>query len=668
VPASATDLPTAEALERLDSLRAAVSLLRNQGANGAPLHQRWGLYRGNAILPAARAAYFANFDRLMFGTTRSAMADSLTALPETPRVTDDYGATYDLLKAYLITTSHPGNSTVEFLPPVLMRSWLAGREIDSARTQLAERQMAFFADELRVDNPFPAQPDAPLVQRSRVFLTKFTGSERIYNFMINEAGKTNPSVNFNRSVPGSAAVLVDGYEVPGAFTKSGWAFMQTALGNVDQFFAGEPWVMGDQGVVSSVDRARIVQELRTRYVADYLRHWRTFLRSASVPRFSGMSDAGRKLTALSGSQSPILALLATVARNTDVDSVAIKPVFHAVHQVTPPAGANDPLIGEKNQPYVGALLALTTAVEQAANAPAGNDAALPGVATSALAARSTTRQIAQGFRPDGEGQVHSLVEGLMQMPISHAEALTRTVGTGELNARGADFCRPFRLLMEKYPFSPGAPVEATWPEVAEIFGPTGSLRTFYERTLSRALVQQGPTYVPREGSQIQLSPQFIAFFNKAMAVSDALYKENATSPRMTLNLRPLMTSNIEWVTIAIDGVTQRWTRNETQIRSLTWNGPISTSATIAVRAGGREGVLQTFQGPWSFFKLIHSIDSWGSTGGVYRPAWDVRLGGRQVVNDNVPVQLVVEMHLGATAPIMWDGYFSGLGCVTSVAR
>ena len=668
IPASATDLPTADALERLDSLRARVALLRHQERDGAPLRQQWGLYRGNAILPAARAAYFANFDRLMFGSTRSAMADSLTALPESPRVTDDYGRTYDLLKAYLITTSHPGNSTAEFLPPVLMRSWLAGREIDSARTQLAERQMAFFAEELRVDNPFPAQPDPALVQRSRAFLTKFTGTERIYNSMITEAAKTNPPVNFNRSIAGSAAVLVDGYEVPGAFTKSGWAFMQTALGNVDRFFAGEPWVMGDQGVVSSVDRARVAQELRTRYVADYLRHWRTFLRSASVVRFGGLADAGRKLTVLSGNQSPILALLSTVANNTDVDSVAIRPLFHAVHQVTPPSVTNV-LVVEKNQPYVVALQALTTAVEQAANAPAGQgDAALPAVATSALAARGTTRQMALGFQPDREGQVHVQVQSLIEAPINNVEILTRTVGTGELNRLGADFCGPFRLLMEKYPFSPGAPVEASWLEVGAIFGPTGSLRTFYERTLSRALVQQGNTYVPRENSQIQLSPQFIAFFNKAMAVSDALYKENPANPRMTLSLRPLLTGNIEWVTITIDGVTQRWTRTDAQNRSLTWNGPLATSASIAVRAGRQEGVLQSFNGTWSLFRLIHQIDGWGSTGGVYRPAWDVRFGGRQVMNDNVPVQLVVEMHLGATAPIMWDGYFSGLGCVTSVAR
>ncbi|HEX6632132.1 MAG TPA: type VI secretion protein IcmF/TssM N-terminal domain-containing protein, partial [Gemmatimonadaceae bacterium] len=56
-------LPEADALRRLDSLRAEVARLGEYGRDGAPLRLRWGLYAGDRIQPDARRAYFARFER-----------------------------------------------------------------------------------------------------------------------------------------------------------------------------------------------------------------------------------------------------------------------------------------------------------------------------------------------------------------------------------------------------------------------------------------------------------------------------------------------------------------------------------------------------------------------------------------------------------------------------
>jgi type VI secretion system protein ImpL len=669
IPASATDLPTADALLRLDSLRGRVALLREYERDGAPLHLRWGLHTGPTVLDAARREYFRNFDRLMFGATRQAMAGSLASLPDAPRASDEYGATYDLLKAYLITTSHPAHGTAEFLSPVLMRSWLGDRTIDGERMQLAQRQLDFYAGELPIENPFPAPPDSATVQRTRAFLAKFAGTERIYQFMLAEAGKANPAVRFDRAVPGSGAVLVNGYEVPGAFTKGGWTFVQNALSNVDRFFEGEAWVVGDQ-LAGQVDRAQVVRQLRAQYIADYQRHWRTFLRSASVARFGGLQDAGRKLTALSGNQSPLLALFSIVSRNTDVDSAAIAPVFQPVHQLNPP-GITDKLIGEGNQAYINALVALASAVEQAANAPHGqSDAMMPAVTTSAATAKVATRQLAQSFRIDAEGHVETIVQSMLEAPIGYVESLTRTVGTSDLNARGRDFCAPFRRLMEKFPFSPSATVAATVPEIAAIFQPgSGSLHQFYDRSLQRALVREGNTFVQRPDSPVRPSPEFVAFLGRAMEVSDAFYRESATTPRMRFMLRPLITQNIEWVSVTIDGQTERFTSREPQARPFIWNGPTpASSASISVRAGRQEGSIASFQGPWSLFQLFHEVERLSSQGSVLLPEWPVRINGNQAMHDGNEVVLRAELHLGGVAPIMWERYFDRMTCVAEVTR
>src|SRR6185503_11175303 len=99
------------------------------------------------------------------------------------------------------TTSHPEKSTAEFLAPALMTRWLGGRGIDSARAQLARKQFETYANELKYANPFPDTADAAAVAKGRKFLRQFAGSERIYQFMLAEAAKTNPPAQFNKKVP-----------------------------------------------------------------------------------------------------------------------------------------------------------------------------------------------------------------------------------------------------------------------------------------------------------------------------------------------------------------------------------------------------------------------------------------------------------------------------------
>jgi len=133
-------LPPADALRRLDTLRAEIDTLSAYEHDGPPLSLRWGLYSGSTIYPEVSRVYFAGFNRLMFANTRAALLESLRSLPDAPRASDDYGNSYSLLKSYLITTTHPEKSSVEFLSPILMKQWVGGRMLDPERTQIAQRQ------------------------------------------------------------------------------------------------------------------------------------------------------------------------------------------------------------------------------------------------------------------------------------------------------------------------------------------------------------------------------------------------------------------------------------------------------------------------------------------------------------------------------------------------
>ncbi|HEU4628703.1 MAG TPA: ImcF-related family protein [Gemmatimonadaceae bacterium] len=666
-------LPDVDALRRLDSLRAEVARLGEYGRDGAPLRLRWGLYTGDRLYPDARRAYFARFERTLLAPARGALLRTLQGLPESPTTTTDYGPTYDALKAYLITSGHADKSTVPFLAPALLRAWLDGRQLDPERTALAQRQFEFYADELRRADPYDYAPEQVAVERGRAFLRQFEGADRIYQFMASEAARSNAAVQFNRSVPGSAAYVVDTYEVPGAFTKGGWAFMQDALKNVDRFLKGEEWVLGPDATAPTVDRRELAAQLRARYEADYVRHWREYLRAGRVARYANLKDAAQKLQALSGPQSPLLAMLALASRNTAVDSAgAVTRAFQPVHAVLPPA-VTDKYVSEANAPYVQALAALGAAVDQAAAAPPGQgEAAAQQAAGSASQAKLAVNQVAQGFNVDTAGHVEAIVQQLLSEPIVAVEPYLRNVGSGELNAAGARFCASFGTLMGKYPFDPNAATEATVDEVAGMFKPgTGLMWTFYDEVLQKVLARQGNQVVPRPGAPMAPNAAFVGFFNRAALLSAALFPDGSEDPRFSFALRPVLSEAIPGVTVAVDNQVARFTRTANDLTPFQWQASTARSARLAGQLGGAEvNFLGPYNGPWALFKLFHRADRWQGANGTYTVEWTPRMSGGQPMTlaDGTPVRVVVELRLPGVPPVLQRGWFDGLRCVSRVAQ
>ena len=271
-------LPSMDMLTKLETLRQSVETLSDYQQNGAPFSMRWGLYVGDSLYPDVRRIYFQHFQHLLFGQAQANLVQTLSALPGAPGPNDQYGPAYDTLKAYLITTSNHDKSTSLFLSPVLMKAWVAGRDIDQDRVQLAQKQFDFYSEQLKIENPYSSEYDTLVVARARNYLSQFSGRERVYRFMLAEADKANPPINFNKKFPGSAEVVVDRTEVSGAFTKGGWAFMQDALQNLPKYFSGEQWVLGQESS-SNVDLAKLATDLRSRYQQDFIEQWRSFLRN-----------------------------------------------------------------------------------------------------------------------------------------------------------------------------------------------------------------------------------------------------------------------------------------------------------------------------------------------------------------------------------------------------
>src|SRR5262249_33286803 len=109
----------------------------------------------------------------------------------------------------------------------------------------------------------------------------------------------------------------------------------------------------------------------------------------------------------------------------------------------------------------------------------------------------------------------------------------------QANAGGAGFCSAFNQMTTKYPFAPNASIETSPAELAALLQPgSGSLWQFYDATLKPLLVQQGTTYVAAPNAPMKVNPDFLRFFNRVAALSNALYAPGSQGLAFTAHILP----------------------------------------------------------------------------------------------------------------------------------
>jgi type VI secretion system protein ImpL len=645
-------------LRKLETLRQALERLTGYHRDGGPLGYRWGLFTGEDLYPEARRIYFARFQQLLLLPTQRAIAPFLNGLP--PKPGPEYSPTYDALKGYLITTSNHDKSTREFLPPVLMKWWKNDRTVDDERTQLAQKQFDFYSAELKDENPFSSENDRAAVAHARIYLAQFAGADRVYAFMLSEASKNNPPIDFNRQFVDSARIVVEPHVVPGAFSKGGWAFMKDAIPHADRYFSGEEWVLGKQQS-GSLDRAALEQEIRTRYNKDFTDHWRTYVKSAAVQRYTGIPDAAQKLGVTSSAQSPLLALLCLGSENTTVDDPAVAAVFQPVQTVVP-AGCTAKYNAPSNQAYMASLLTLDASLEAISTQQGPSEAAAAPTLTNAMQAHLAARQMAQAFRADSD--LGAPVQKLLEDPITNAEGVLRGLGPGELNKKGKDACAQIRPILSKFPFNPRSQADATIQDVNAIFAPKqGAIWQFYEANLQKLVSRQG---VPVPGAPIQITPGFQNYLAKAAAFTDAAYPNGAANPQLKYSVRGVIGPDTERISGNIDGQNVEFVGPGAAAKALTWPGPVPGMQLSIRLKGGNESLYPAYPGLWAVFRFVADADR--HAGPVVE--MDARAGkGNQLVRNpanNQPVTIKLEI---TANPMVFDkSYFAGMGCVAEVAK
>jgi type VI secretion system protein ImpL len=594
-------------LQKLDRLRQEVAMLSSYQRDGVPMGMRWGLYVGDQIYPDAKRVYFDRFRQLLFADTQSKLLDALRAVPDKPGPNDSYDVAYGELKAYLITTSDHEKSTKEFLSPVLMSHWRAGRDIDADRAALATSQFDFYSTELTVENPFPANNYPTTIERARAYLRNFAGIDRFYSQLLAKASQNNRDMSFNDQFADAAGVIASGHRVRGAFTRGGFSFVSDALKNPSLYLAGEEWVLG-KTVASELDAATLQQKLTQRYDQDFVNEWHEVLQTSAVVPYRDFNDADKKLEKLTSPTSPLLELFWFISHNTAVGATDVSDPFLPVQAVEPPGPpdkAPDQYKLPSNTDYVVALAKLQSDIDALAHSPGAVDPALASQTMTSAGAAKVAATAAVGTRVDQKFHNENTVRQLLEEPITNAEALLSRVPGDAANGGGKGFCAQFAALTNKYPFKPDSPLDLSIDELNSIFAPPkGALWTFYDASLKQYLIKNGSRYVAAGAGTVKLAPVFIDFFNRAAQLSDALYPSGSPPPHFSYTLRQ-MPSNLEGVVLKIGTETLE---GAGQQKTFVWTG-----ATEDIQVTSKTGdTLDSFNGPWAVFKFVARAHQLGS--------------------------------------------------------
>jgi type VI secretion system protein ImpL len=648
-------------LTKLDNLRSELVDLSYYAEHGAPFSLRWGLYEGDQILPDARRVYFERFRRLLFAEAQKRVTDNLDGLAGKSAANapnDAYQKSYDELKEYLITTEPADHdkSTKEFLTPVLMTHWVADRDIDKDRRDLAALQFDYFATELAKENPFPTGNSKPLIEQARAYLKQFSGIDRNYVQLLSKA--TQKDASFGDQFPDAAGVIVSSYKVKGAFTRGGFLVVQDALKNPGNL-VGEEWVLGKNDV-KDMDPDVLRQKLTDRYDQDFVKEWNNVLKTSAVAGYVSNADADKKLQKLTGPTSPLLELLYFISHNTDPAPTDVKLPFAAVQAVEPPGPADklpDHYIVPPNKEYVEALGKLQTDIHALAQNPGAPDPAqLTQAGNSADLASQAVTKVVASVQVDQQFGNQDQVRRLLQEPIKNVEALLKRGPVDIVNGSGKSYCAAFAAAASKYPFDPNSLQDLSMDQLYAIFGPTSDALKKLKDDVKPFTLMVGNRYAPNAQAAVKPSANFLNFLNRVTALSDALYPTGSLPPKLSYTLK-VLPSNLEGVVLKIGSETL--SGGEGAQHSFIWTGA-SEDVLVSSKSGD---VLDSLPaGPWAAFKFVAKAHQLG--GGKLE--WVGESNGRIVMLPNGKQKSYdYQLQVPGNANPFFD--LQGMKCVSQVA-
>ena len=714
--------PALGELQALEDLRVQAARLTAYDRDSPPLGLRWGLYSGNSVEPFVREVYFRRFQELILNPLNEGIVARLQALPANPGPSDPYDPVYDLLKAHLMISCNCCKADPAFLSRLLKQTRnesYSGTGLDEGA--LIDHQIDFYAGELPFGNPIHVTENEAARDHARQYLLRIRGIDRIYQAILSKAEETLAKPQrLEDLAPDYAKVLRGHGEVSSVFTPEGWRLVEKQSKEGNRTALGESCVFGGSAslVGERQQDVELARQIQSKFVRDYILHWRNFVAGFSVDHYSSAEDAARRLEIITGHRSPLLAVFAMTANQTNFPSESSQPgfieskvpvlgkifragkkaettgeslagaqrnlppvnpseitrSFQPVDSVVPPN--SDTWVVDKNSAYVDALSQLGHSMDEIARTTDNPDPTVHQTASQNYdKAMATVHQIAQGFKPVGVEGVDGAVQQLLEEPIRLTKPfiitdMGRATG-GKINGELHAFCSRLKSTTRKYPFQQSSD-EVTLAELANAFTPvTGSVWKFQAEVLGELTVKDGAQWKAKDpAKKPEVTTGMLGFLNHAQAITDAFYPAGATQPQLTYTLRPKLDSSFKDSTLEleIDGRVFQWTTSLQ--KQFTWPAPPGTQnlgAVVRVRAGVVTIPVASRGGLWGIFRIMSDAEPRPLNGRTVE--WKNLRGGDGRLEPIQPAPVRIEIvEFPGGHDLFNPAFFDGLQCPANAVQ
>ncbi len=613
-------------------------------------------------------------------TTSSTELPSETLFQDaSPHNIDD---AYNALKAYLmmanrqhVEPSHLSDQITRF-----WRGWLETNRGAMPREKLIESAshlVRFYVSRTN-DAQWPEiKTNLALVEKNRTSLRALRqgmpARERVYSTI-----KTRASTRFQTMTVASivgendADLLTGSYAVPGQYTRRAWLefiepeFREAAKGELQT----TDWVLGvnmQDDLTLEGSPEQIFQSLAGMYKKEYAEEWKKFLRGVSVRPFATFSQAADGMNRLGNPQiSPITKLLNTAYEQTSWDNPKLAQALgkttgkvsgwfrrvvmrQSVPASTSPSSGPQSIgtVGEQfsdiarllakheNQSMLDGYMEILSKIRTRFNLIQNEGDPGPGTlkllretlegkdSELSEALQLVDEQILTGLTDDQR----LTLRPILVRPLVQAYAAAIPPSETELNKVWLNAVyEPFnQKLVKKYPFDQHASIEASSQEIAEIFGPQGSIANYVNNTLATLTIRRGSILTARTWGDIgiNLQPAFTANFANWIAPLTGGAAANTQQPQTVFQIQPKPTPGATEYTIEIDGQQMRYRNTPPQWVNFVWPNPQGNPGVkiTAVKYSGETVTIIHEPGRFGLERLIESAQRTSNPDGSFNMVW-----------------------------------------------
>jgi type VI secretion system protein ImpL len=220
-----------------------------------------------------------------------------------------------------------------------------------------------------------------------------------------------------------------------------------------------------------------------------------------------------------------------------------------------------------------------------------------------------------------------MLRPLLVRPLVQTFAMIVLPSESEINKTWqAQVVEPFqKTLAGKYPFAPGAQMQATPAEIGQVFGPEGAVAKFVGATMGPLVVRRGDVLSSRTWADIgvTLAPQVVSGFPGWVAPLSSNGVATSSAPQTVFQLLPMTAPGVTEYTIEIDGQQLRYRNTPAAWVNMVHPGPQGASGAkvSAVTFDGRTVELFNEAGEYGLTKLIAAATQKKLDGGLHELRW-----------------------------------------------